>query len=202
MDVDDSLAERRAEALADVYAPAEDSRLLAEAAVGRVDREDRVLEVGVGSGFVAERVAEATGAGVVGSDLNPAACRAARGRGVDTVRADLVAPFRDGAFDVVMFNPPYLPTPPEVEREDWMERALSGGPDGRRVVDPFLDAVGRVLAPGGRVYLLVSTLTGIEAVRQRARANGLAVAPEPLCEASFPFERLVVLEITVENKTS
>jgi len=199
--MDDSLAERRAEALADVYAPAEDTRLLAEAAVEHVGSDDRVLEVGVGSGFVAARVAEATGASVVGSDINPEACRAARERGVPTVRADLVAPFRDGAFDVVLFNPPYLPTPPEVEREDWMERALSGGPDGRRVVDPFLGGVKRVLAPGGRVFLLVSTLTGLDAVREHARENGLAVAPEPLREESFPFERLVVLEITEEHQT-
>lgn len=196
----DRLAERRADALADVYAPAEDSRLLAEAAVERITSGDRVLEVGVGSGFVAARVREATGARVVGSDVNPEACRAARERGLETVRADLVAPFRDSTFDAVIFNPPYLPTPPELEREDWMERALSGGPDGRRVVEPFLDTVGRVLAPGGRAYLLVSTLTGLDAVRERARANGLAVAPEPLREASFPFERLVVLVITVEHQ--
>jgi release factor glutamine methyltransferase len=184
----------------DVYGPAEDSRLLLEAALERVGPGDLVLEVGVGSGFVAGRVTDGTGARVIGSDLNPVACRAAREGGVDSVRADLVAPFREKSFDAVLFNPPYLPTPPELEREDWMERALSGGPDGRRVVDPFLDSVGRVLAPGGRVLLLVSSLTGIEAVRERARANGLVVAPEPVLEESFPFERLAVLEITTEHE--
>ncbi len=196
MGMDDRLAERREDALGDVYSPAEDSRLLAEVAVDRVDSGDRVLEVGVGSGFVAARVGEATGARVVGSDVNPEACRVARERGVPTVRADLVAPFRESAFDVVLFNPPYLPTPPELEREDWMERALSGGPDGRRVVNPFLDSVKRVLAPEGWAFLLVSSLTGLDAVRERAHDNGLMVASEPLREESFPFERLVVLGIT------
>jgi release factor glutamine methyltransferase len=70
------------------------------------------------------------------------------------------------------------------------------------VVDPFLDSVGRVLAPGGRALLVVSSLTGIEAVRERARANGLAVAPDPVRAESFPFERLVVLEITVGHQTA
>jgi release factor glutamine methyltransferase len=186
----------------EVYGPAEDSRMLARAALERVGVGEFVLEVGVGSGFVAERVAEGTGARVVGSDLNPAACRTARQRGLETVRADLVSPFRDRVFDVVLFNPPYLPTPPEIEREDWMERALSGGPDGRRVVEPFLDSVGRVLAPGGRVLLLVSSLTDIKAVREQARVNGLRVAPDPIRAEAFPFERLVVLEITAGHETA
>jgi release factor glutamine methyltransferase len=197
-DGDSDLADWRGDD-GDVYGPAEDSRLLLEAALERVGGGDLALEVGVGSGFVAERVADGTGARVIGSDLNPAACRAARQRGVETVRTDLVAAFRDDAFDAVLFNPPYLPTPPEIEREDWMERALSGGPDGRRVVDPFLDSVGRVLAPDGRVLLLVSSLTDIKAVSERARTNGLAVGPDPVREESFPFERLVVLEITAEH---
>ncbi|MFB6304983.1 MAG: HemK2/MTQ2 family protein methyltransferase [Haloferacaceae archaeon] len=175
----------------EVYDPAEDSALLAEAAVDRVTADDRVLEVGVGSGWVAARVADETGAAVVGSDVNPHACRRARERGVEAVRANLVDPFRDGAFDAVLFNPPYLPTDPEAEWDDWVERALSGGESGRAVVDPFLDDVGRVLAPGGRVLLLVSTLTGFDAVVDRAERRGFDV--RTVREESFPFETLSVL---------
>ncbi|MFC6726795.1 HemK2/MTQ2 family protein methyltransferase, partial [Halobium palmae] len=108
--------------------------------------------------------------------------------------ADLVAPFGNGAFDAVLFNPPYLPTDPENEWDDWMETALSGGESGRALIDPFLDAVGRVLAPGGAVYLLVSSLTGFDAVVERARANGFAV--ETVVQESYPFETLSVLELT------
>jgi release factor glutamine methyltransferase len=189
----DDLAERRGVETT-VYQPAEDSRLLAEVAVDRLVADQRVLEVGTGSGYVAARVAEEVGAAVVASDLNPHACRQARGRGLPVVRCDLVAGFRDGAFDAVLFNPPYLPTPPAEARDDWMERALSGGESGRAVVDPFLDAVGRVLGPDGVVYLLVSSLTGIEAVSARAVRNGFAV--RPVREESFPFEKLVVLELS------
>jgi release factor glutamine methyltransferase len=187
------LAERRGVETT-VYQPAEDSRLLAEVAVDRLDADRRVLEVGTGSGYVAERVSEAVGAEVIASDLNPHACEQARERGLPVVRCDLVAGFRDGAFDAVLFNPPYLPTPPEEVRDDWMERALSGGESGRAVVDPFLDAVGRVLAPGGVVYLLVSSLTGIDEVTARAERNGFTVTTAR--EESFPFEKLVVLELT------
>ncbi len=175
-----------------VYQPAEDSRLLAEVAGDRVD-DGLVCEVGVGSGYVARRVAEETGARVVGTDITAAACRQAREAGVTVLRGNLVDPLPGGVFDAVLFNPPYLPTPPELEWDDPMERALSGGTDGRAVVDPFLDSVGRVLAPEGVAYLLVSTLTGLDAVRERATAAGLAV--ERVRSESYPFEELVVLAL-------
>ncbi|MFB6131359.1 MAG: HemK2/MTQ2 family protein methyltransferase [Salinigranum sp.] len=198
----DRLAERRG--LPEVYQPAEDSRLLAEAAVEVAT--GRVLEVGTGSGWVAERIAVETDARVVACDLNPAACRQARdralalaadgGRGFEVVRADLVSPFREASFDAVVFNPPYLPTDPDNEWDDWMEVALSGGETGRAVVDPFLDAVGRVLTPDGAVLLLISTLTGYDEVLDRAERNGFRA--EALRRESFPFETLTVLRLSPE----
>lgn len=179
-----------------VYDPAEDSRLLAEAAAERLGPGDVALDVGTGSGYVAATVATETSATVYGCDVNPHACRRAREAGVPAVRSDLVSAFGDGVFDWVLFNPPYLPTPPEVEGDDWMEAALSGGEDGRRVIDPFLDSVGRVLSPDGRILLLVSTLTDLDAVSERAATNGFETSE--IASESFPFERLVVLELVSE----
>ncbi|MUV89253.1 methyltransferase [Halapricum sp. CBA1109] len=191
MSDDPELADKRD--LAQVYQPAEDSALLASALPEFVDPGDRALDVGTGSGYIAAEMTEA-GADVLASDLNPLACEQARANGLDVVRADLVSPFVDDAFDVVAFNPPYLPTPEAVEFDDWMERALSGGEDGRRVVTPFLERVPRVLAPGGTVLLLVSSLTDIEAVRAIAADNGLDATE--VAEEKVPFERLVVLALT------
>jgi release factor glutamine methyltransferase len=182
--------------MATVYEPAEDSRLLAEAVLDRIDGE-RVLEVGVGSGYVAARIDSETHADVIGCDINPEACARARGEGIEVVRSNLTDPFAVDSFDVVVFNPPYLPTPPDEEWDDPLEYALSGGEDGRRVVRPFLSDVGRILRPNGRCYLLVSTLTDVEAVVELAEATGLTA--EQISEESFPFERLVVLEITQKN---
>ncbi|PSP61264.1 methyltransferase [Halobacteriales archaeon QH_7_66_37] len=176
-----------------VYQPAEDSRLLADAVVDHVSPDDRVLDVGTGSGYVGVRVQSEAGAFVVGSDLNPDACRQAASNGLTVVRGDMVEPFRDGSFDVVCCNPPYLPTPPEQEWDDPMERALSGGPEGRAVVDPFLASVGRVLKPGGEAFLLISTLTGPDEVRDTAADNGLQSSV--VAEESHPFERLLVLQL-------
>jgi release factor glutamine methyltransferase len=190
----DALADRRGVETA-VYQPAEDSALLASAAVAHA--RGRVLEVGTGSGFVAEQLVEAGHDGeVVASDVNPHACRQAAERAggrFAVVRADLLAPFRDGVFETVLFNPPYLPTDPDNDWGDWMERALSGGESGRAVVEPFLDDVARVLAPDGVVLLLVSSLTGYDEVLERAAAAG--IAGEPVREETYPFETLTVLAL-------
>jgi len=199
------LAERRGVETR-VYGPAEDSRLLAEAARERVGGDHRALDVGTGSGYVAVEIARATGARVVASDLNPHACRAARERvrkaGVvlPVVRGDLTHPFRVDAFDRILFNPPYLPRDPDAERDDPMEYALTAGEDGRAVIEPFLDDAGRVLAPGGRVLLVVSSLTDIGAVAAYAADRGLAA--RTVREESYPFERLAVLSLTPEGCSS
>jgi len=186
------LAERRG-VDPDVYQPAEDSGLLAEAAIESLSEPELVLEVGTGSGWVAEQVDAETGARVIGSDLNPHACRQARERGVEAVRADLLGPFADDTFDAVLFNPPYLPTDPDNEWDDWMEHALSGGEDGRRLIVPFLKDVGRVLAPGGEVYLLVSSLTGYDIVVDLAEEAGFSV--DEVAQESYPFEVLSILRL-------
>lgn len=187
----DGLAERRGMNV-HVYQPAEDSGLLAKAAVD-YPVSGTVLEVGTGSGWVAATVAERTGARVVGSDVNPHACRQTRDRGVESVRGNLLAPFRDNALDSVLFNPPYLPTDPDNEWDDWMEHALSGGESGRKLIDPFLDDVGRVLTADGVVFLLVSSLTGYDEVVSRAERCGFTV--EVAIQESYPFETLTVLAL-------
>jgi release factor glutamine methyltransferase len=190
-DAGDGLAARRGVDDAVVYQPAEDSGLLAEAAVA--EAHGRVLEVGTGSGWVAGRIAEERDLRVVGSDLNPHAARQARERGVEAVVADLLSPFRADAFDTVCFNPPYLPTDPDNEWDDWMEHALSGGESGRELIEPFLADVGRALAPDGVVLLLVSSLTGYDEVLDLVDEAGFAA--EPVVEESFPFETLTVLAL-------
>lgn len=190
-DTADDLAARRG-VETDVYQPAEDSGLLADAGVAFA--RGRTLEVGTGSGWVAAQVAAETDADVVASDVNPHACRSARDRGVEAVRADLLAPFADGSFETVLFNPPYLPTDPDHEWDDWMEDALSGGESGRSVIEPFLEDVGRVLATNGQVLLLVSSLTGYDEVVSLAETRGFDV--EAVREESYPFEALSILRLT------
>ncbi len=179
--------------VAKVYEAAEDSHLLAETAIGYLEGDERVLDVGTGSGYVGHRIAEETAATVLACDLSPIACRRAAEVGLPVVRSDLLTPFRDGVFDTVVFNPPYLPTDPGREWDDWMEQALSGGITGREVIKPFLEDLRRVLAPDGDAFLLISSVTGIEAVRDHARHHGLTTMEA--ADEDHPAERLVVIHL-------
>ncbi|MFC7073238.1 HemK2/MTQ2 family protein methyltransferase [Halovenus rubra] len=176
-----------------VYQPAEDSHLLAKTAAKEVGKDNRVLDVGTGSGYVAQFVQEQSDAAVFGVDLNPLACAEARERGVQALRADLVSSFCRDSFDVITFNPPYLPSAPEGVWDDWMETAVTGGEDGRAVIKDFLDDVGRVLRPDGAIYLLVSTVTGPEAVTEAAESAGFEVTT--LAEESHSFEKLLIFQL-------
>ncbi|HQD25134.1 MULTISPECIES: HemK2/MTQ2 family protein methyltransferase [Methanoculleus] len=172
-----------------VYSPAEDSALLLRAALREIHPTDRVLEVGTGSGYVAAGLLNRA-ARVLATDINPHAVACARARGVAVVRTDLFAGL-SGPFDLILFNPPYLPTAPEERIDDWLEYALDGGPTGRVVIERFIGDVGRVLAPFGRVLLLVSSLTGLDEVRDLFARGGFVsfIVDEEALEG----ERLYVL---------
>jgi release factor glutamine methyltransferase len=141
-----------------VYPVREDTLLLLAAALAELKPSDRVLELGTGSGYIARHLAGKV-ALVVATDVNPHACRAASSPGVGVARADLTAGIQ-GQFDLVLFNAPYLPTEPEERLEDWLEKALDGGETGREVIARLLPDLPRVLAPRGRLLLVISELTG------------------------------------------
>jgi release factor glutamine methyltransferase len=145
-----------------VYQPEADTYLLLDAALAEVKPGDRVLEVGTGSGIIATELAEVTG--VIATDINPHAVFCAQKKGINVVQNDLFSGIRS-TFDLIIFNPPYLPTLPEDRIDDWLEYALDGGTSGRDVILRFSEDVGRVLAPGGRILLLISSLTGLPEVR-------------------------------------
>jgi len=145
-----------------VYQPEEDTGLLLDAALSEVKPGDRVLEIGTGSGTIAAELAKVTD--VVATDINPHAVSCAKTKHPDVVQNDLLRGIK-GSFDLVVFNPPYLPTLPEDRIDDWLEYALDGGSSGRMTILRFAAEVERVLAPGGRILLLISSLTGLPEVR-------------------------------------
>jgi release factor glutamine methyltransferase len=178
-----------------VYQPEADTYLLLDAARAEVKSGDRVLEVGTGAGLIVAELAEVTG--VVATDINPHAALCAREKGIDVVQNDLFSGIRSN-FDLIVFNPPYLPTPPEDRIDDWLEYALDGGTNGREVIGQFAAEVGRVLAPGGRILLLISSLTGVPEVRDIFLRQSFG--SEIIMKQKVEDENLYVLRIVRKDK--
>ena len=78
---------------------------------------------------------------------------------IDVIRTDLVSSLSHQlAFkvDILLFNPPYVPTPEEEIGGDGISAAWAGGKDGRVVIDRFLPMVKHLLTPRkGRLYLVL-----------------------------------------------
>lgn len=188
-----------------IYLPREDTFLLLPFA--RVPISARVLEIGTGSGRIALDAARG-GASVVATDLNRTALRAVRHRALgerldlSVVRTDLAGGL--GRFDVVLMNPPYLPTgPDEHDPDPEVDRALDGGPDGARVLERFVAQLPDHLAARGTGYVVVSSVQDPAALRRIAEAwhrrGGLrtVVASRPL-----EGERLEVWKLTLPGEPS
>ncbi len=174
-----------------VYEPSEDSFLLTDAALAIIKYSDSVLEVGCGSGVVSAVIQNNTQAKVAGIDINPYAAKCTRDNGVEAIRGDLLRCIK-GKFDIIIFNPPYLPTDKNERAGGWIDIALDGGCDGRKIIDRFLEEAGACLANRGRILMLVSTLTGIKEVKAKMKTLGYEI--EEKDRARFSFEELLVLE--------
>ncbi len=179
--------------LSKVYEPAEDSFLMIEAVLREVQRSDSVLEIGTGSGIISMFIEDI--AQVIATDINPQAVKCAKLNGIDVIMTDLF----DGIngkekFDLIVFNPPYLPS--EGQKTD-MDILWDGGPNGRGTINRFLDQVKDYLTEDGRILLLASSLTGIEQIIARMESIGFVV-DEIMGEKHF-FERLVVLRVFVKR---
>lgn len=100
-----------------------------------------------------------------GVDINPDAVRIAnetyQRNGLDgkVVLSDLataVHPELDGKVDVLIFNPPYVPSErEEITHGDMLAKSYAGGDRGREVLDRFIPDIPTLLSPNGAFYVVV-----------------------------------------------
>jgi release factor glutamine methyltransferase len=148
-----------------VLIPRPETELLVETALRRCPAACAVLDCATGSGAVALALAaELPRARIWASDSSRDALAVARTNGarhaprVRFVAGDLLAAFRDGCFDLVVANPPYLRDgeiaglEPEV-RDFEPRQALAAGPEGLDALRALVAEGARVLGPGGWLLL-------------------------------------------------
>ncbi len=169
------------------------SKLLTRAVQREVRSHEVVLDLGTGTGLQSI-VAALKGAYVVASDISPHAVKCAafnmranlvRDR-VDLVVGDLLRPFR-GGFDLIIFNPPYLPGKPRnILEQSWF---YGGG----EIIVAFLKEARRSLKPEGRILMTFSTISN-ERLLYRALTR-YRWSWQKVAQARLPLERVYVLRI-------
>lgn len=191
-----------------IYEPSDDTYLLVDALTAdapelRRRRPAVCIEVGSGSGCVVTHLGSLLpDAVLLAGDINRAAAAAttataaANGVHIEALHMDLLTALRPGSVDVVIFNPPYVPTSRDeladaVANCD-LSAAWAGGERGRDVLDRLLPVLGRALSSDGLFYLLgVAENDPQEIAELLLEQHGLS--SQLLVERRAQNERLFVL---------
>ncbi|CAG7940411.1 unnamed protein product [Penicillium salamii] len=204
-----------------------------------------VVEVGTGSGVVlaftaaqSEKIFGRRDILALGTDVNRNACIATRETATTAIKAeqqptpqsihissltaDLCAPLRPGSVDVLLFNPPYVPTedlprlPSAVDNDPATAEAMSrsdkfdndsyflsltyaGGADGMETTDRLLEAIPGVLSARGVAYVLLCKQNKPEEVKDRIRAWGWQAESVGSSGMQAGWEKLVIVRIWRED---
>ncbi|MFE2140100.1 HemK2/MTQ2 family protein methyltransferase, partial [Streptomyces sp. NPDC059466] len=142
-------------ALPGVYRPQADTRLLADAlAMEDLHPVTEVLEIGTGTGVLALSAA-ARGARVTAVDVSWRAVTTARlnalrqGLPLRVLHGDFAAGTNGRRYDIVLANPPYVPSPEIALPTGGPARAWDAGPDGRLVIDRICASAPALMRTGG-----------------------------------------------------
>ncbi|SFA94027.1 release factor glutamine methyltransferase [Amycolatopsis marina] len=163
-----------------VYRPQADTWLLTRALrEAHVGPGAHVLDLCTGTGAVAVSAARLGARRVSAVDTSrravwSARCNARlRGLPVRAQRRDVLAKPALGGFDVVLANPPYVPRRPGGGSGSRSARAWDAGPDGRRFVDLLCGAAPALLAKGGTMLMVHSSLCGVDGTLRSLRDAAL-----------------------------
>jgi release factor glutamine methyltransferase len=172
-----------------IYRPQADTWLLAGAIrQAAFPHLSSVLDIGAGSGALSRVAVRAGAADVLAVDVSRLAVLATwlntRGLPVAVRRGDALEIAAGRRFDVIVANPPYVPSPDGVPARG-RARAWDAGPDGRAVLDRVCAVAPLLLAPAGLILIVHSGLCGVDRTLHQLRGGGLKASV--VARRSVPF---------------
>ncbi len=144
-----------------------------------------VLEIGSGSGVVLAALGAMGAKSLCGVDIEEAAIVVGRklmgeigyNGQAELLRGDMWGPVGDRRFGVIVANLPHFPMATEWEGYPGVDGRFptwsAGGPEGRRLLDRFLEGLPRHLAAGGIAILTHNAFVGLERSRDIVSRLGL-----------------------------
>ena len=177
-----------------IYEPGEDS-YLAQKYVSKYSNVELVLDMGTGTGIQAITAAK-NAKNVIAVDINPEAITQSKLQAdIDKIKnikfivSDLFEKVPKVKFDLIIFNPPYLPKHKHVD-----DVALVSGKRGVDTTIRFLDSVNNFLKTNGKILLITSSLASHSLLNQGFKKNLLK--KKELEKKHIFFEDINILRLT------
>lgn len=122
---------------------------------------------------------------------------------VDVLTTDLFTAFRNSTkFDLILFNPPYVPTDADELARALNDRDISaswaGGPNGRFLIDRFLVELPNYLSPTSLAYVVLIHENQIEEVL--TTATGLGLSTDVVMKRLAGIESLYTIRFKLFSK--
>jgi release factor glutamine methyltransferase len=181
-----------------MYAPSDDTFLLADCI--RQYNGKRVLEIGVGSGFLLD-ILEKNFAYVAGSDIDLQALQHCKQQQQNTTAAsanillvccDAGSAFGVGKFDLIVSNPPYLPNN---DNNNNLDLTVNGGPTGIETTIHFINSALPLLAVDGKLLVVISSFANSSALDKLVLEKN--IHKKVLKERKLFYETLSVVELSL-----
>lgn len=178
----------------EIYPPGEDSYLLVDVLKKYVNAKNiKALDVGSGSGILSRTLIE-KGVGpsnLTLIDINPNSIKILKTKFPKSkvIKSDLFSKVK-GKFDLVVFNPPYLPNDKHDSKKD-----TSGGKNGDEAILKFLKQLKKHLNKNGKCLLLTSSLTPMKKINEEFKKFNVKIA----ARKKLFYEEIFVYEIHLKK---
>jgi release factor glutamine methyltransferase len=162
-----------------VHRPLSDTRLLASAMMEIGVKGAAVADLCTGSGAIAIAACDGGARHVVAIDVSRRAVLTTRfnahanGCRVSVRRGDLLRGLGNQRFDLIVSNPPYIPSVSDRLPRHTHAAALDAGKDGRALIDKICREASRHLLPGGSVLIVHSSICDEQATLDLLASQGL-----------------------------
>ena len=163
-------------------------------------RGANALEIGSGSGVVLAALGALGAASLCGIDIESEAVSSSalllrglgHGANARMYHGDMWLPVTGRRFDLITANLPQFP----MESGEFAGRLpswSSGGPDGRRLLDRFLEGLAAHLAPGSRAIITHNAFVDLELSRAMIAQDGLSLRVAMTMLVQIPSEKLALM---------
>ncbi len=194
-----------------VYVPSDDSYLLLNMLSKHLKenkkKELTILDMGTGTGLLGLCAASSGKVKLaVLADINPHALTLTKenlennklhikAKVVSILKSNLFSNLSDQHFDIISFNPPYLP---DEENTELMRDAFYGGWSGIETTERFLNEAKLHLNKDGTVFIIASSLSDLDSLYEYISSCGFSIRKKEIIHIFF--EDIIGLELGLTIK--